>query len=249
MTPDILPSLISGSLALIAAGIAIWGQIQISHRNQRFEKQKLEAEAERSLARYSEPLVRAAADLQSRLFNILAMHFVERFWVQGSPREQTYAVSNTAFLFAQFFAWTEATRLEIQFIRLENDAQTKELSGLQSSIYSILQTDRYAPAFRVFAGEQRAIGEHMLVETASGLKCMGYGEFLSHNGFPDNALLQALYQDVIDLKDNAPSAIPRFIALQHALVALMDFLDPNHLRFPSSERSRFVPTPHQAADH
>ena len=241
MNTDILPTVVSGGLALIAGGIAIWGQFRISHQNRDFEKRKLQAEADRNVARYSEPLVRAAADLQSRLFNILAMNFVDRFMVNGTSREQAYVLSNTAFLFAQFFAWTEATRLEIQFIKLEEETKTQELSRLQSSIYSILQTDAYAPEFRVFAGEQRAIGERMLVSGPTGPKCMGYGEFLSKNGFPEDALIKALHDDVASLKHNQRSAAPRFIALQNALIELIDFLDPNCVRFPKAERSKYVP--------
>lgn len=232
--------MISGALALVAAGIAIWGQFRTSRMNHEFEKSKLQAESEKNVSRYSEPLVRAAADLQSRLFNILAMNFVDRFLVHGSSREQAYALSNTAFLFAQFFAWTEATRQEIQFIKLEAESQTRELSKLQSNIYSILQTDRFEPVFRVFPGEQRAIGERMLVQSTTGLKCMGYGEFLSKDGFPDDSLLKTLHLDVVSLKETHTRAIPRFVALQNALVELIDFLDPDYLRFPKAERSKYV---------
>jgi hypothetical protein len=241
MTSDILPSIVSGCLALVAGGIAIWGQFRISRRNQEFERLKLKEEKDRHLARYSEPLVRAAADLQSRLYNILALDFVDRFLVHGTRREQAYALSNTAFLLAQFFAWTEATRLEIQFIRLDADEQTKQLSDLQSRIYSLFQTDRFDPAFRVFAGEQRAIGERMLVESATGLKCMGYGEFLAKGDFREDELLQALHEDVAALKSTQARAAPRLVALQNALIELIDFLDPQHLRFPAAERSKYVP--------
>lgn len=241
MSFDLLPSLISGAIALTAAGIAIWGQFRNSRINHEFEKSKQQAEYEKNVARYSEPLVRAAADLQSRLFNILALHFVARFLVNGSDREKSYAITNTAFLFAQFFAWTEATRLEIQFIRLEDHTQTKKLSELQSNIYSILQTDRFDAVFRVFAGEQRAIGERMLVQGATGLKCMGYGEFLSNKGFPDDVLLKTLHADVASLEESHVLAFPRFVALQNALVDLIDFLDPDCLRFPPAERSKYSP--------
>jgi hypothetical protein len=246
MNADLPPALISGAIAIGAAGIAIWGQIKNSRVNHEFEKSKLQAESEKNVAKYSEPLVRAAADLQSRLFNILALNFVECFLVDGTPRERQYAISNTAFLFAQFFAWTEATRQEIQFIKLEGHEQTRKLSELQSSIYSILQTDKYAPEFRVFAGEQRAIGEKMLVQSAAGLRCMGYGEFISKGGFPDDPLLAALHSDVVNLGKNGAAAISRFVALQNALVELMDFLDPAYLRFPKAERSKYSLSPNIA---
>ncbi len=239
MSSELFPSLISGAIAIVAAGIAIWGQFRNVRINHEFEKSKLQAEAEKNVARYSEPLVRAAADLQSRLFNILALNFIDRFLVNGSARERNYATLNSAFLFAQFFAWTEATRQEIQFIKLDGHEQTRKLSELQSNIYSILQTDTYTSAFRVFAGEQRAIGEKMLIQSPFGLKCMGYGEFIANDGFPSDPLLSALHDDVKNLKMNNAIAAPRFIALQNALVELMDFLDPDYLRFPKGERLKY----------
>ena len=241
MNSDLIPSFISGTIALIAAGIAIWGQFKNIRLNHEFEKSKLQAEREKTVSRYSEPLVRAAADLQSRLFNILNKNFVECFLVNGTDRERAYAISNTTFLFAQFFAWTEATRQEIQFIKLERHDQTKELSALQSNIYSIFQTDTYRPPFRVFAGEQRAIGKRMLRQSAGMLICMGYGEFLSNGGFSNDPLLKALHDDVVNLGTDHSVVIPRFVALQHALVDLMDLLDPECLRFQKLERSKYLP--------
>jgi hypothetical protein len=239
MSTDLIPSLISGLIAIIAAGIAIWGQFKNSRINHQFEQHKLNAESERHIAKYREPLIRSAADLQSRLFNILALNFIERFLTNGTDRERKYAISNTAFLFAQFFAWTEATRQEIQFIKLDDHDQTRKLAELQNNIYAIFQTDKYQPEFRVFAGEQRAIGEKMLTYNNSGLKCMGYGEFLSNNNFPSDPLIKALFDDVENLEKTCTLAIPRFIALQNSLIELMDFLDPEYLRFPKSERTKY----------
>lgn len=131
MSKEILIAIFTGLIAVISASIAIWGQFRVSHLNREFEKLKLKAETEKATARYREPLVRAAADLQSRLYNILALNFVDVFLINGTEREREYATQNTVFLFAQFFAWTEAVRLEIQFISLDEDMKTRD--GLNNS--------------------------------------------------------------------------------------------------------------------
>jgi hypothetical protein len=50
------------------------------------------------MSRYREPLVRAAYDLQSRLFNTLRQDqrgFLAKYVVGGDPKEQEYARENT----------------------------------------------------------------------------------------------------------------------------------------------------------
>jgi hypothetical protein len=239
MNKEIVIALLSGLLAMVGLAFTLWGQLRVRRLDHDFDALRTKAEAERTSSQYREPLARAAADLQSRLFNILERGFVERFLVGGSPREQQYASSNTVFLFAQFFAWTEAARLEIQFISLDEDAKTRELSALQSRIYSILQSDRYPPGFMLFPGEQRALGERMLTPTKAGSRCLRYSDFLSKGGMSDDSLLSLLHEAVEGLKERKSEAIPRLIAFQHALVELLEFLDPHYLRFPREERSKY----------
>lgn len=239
MRTEVFVALITGIIAVGSSVIAVWGQFRVGRLNHDLEKFKLASEESRNSARYSEPLARSAADLQSRLYNILAQDFVGKFMVRGTPREQAYALNNTVFVFAQFFAWTEATRLEIQFISLDADAKTQALSALQSRIYSLLQSDANADAFRLFAGEQRAIGERMLVQHQGGLRCVGYGDFLRDDRFFEDPLLMELSRNVAALKENLLLAKPRLIALQHGLIELLDHLDPQCVRFPKDERSKW----------
>ncbi|MBE2211043.1 MAG: hypothetical protein IAE66_05500 [Xanthomonadaceae bacterium] len=241
MSVEIVVAAISGTIAMLSAVVAVWGQFRVNHLDHDLEKLKIKAEDERNSARYREPLVRAAADLQSRLFNILDRNFVEEFMVNGTDREKEYAANNTAFLFAQFFAWTEAVRLEIQFISMDDDQKTKALSSLQSRIYSLLQSNEFPNVLRLFAGEQRAIGERMLSLGAKGLKCYGYSDFLLPNGVSSDTLIVYLHQDVASLKTRHKEAVPRLAALQNALVELIDYLDPQFIRFPKNERSKWQP--------
>jgi hypothetical protein len=249
MAPELILALLSGAVALISAGIAVWGSARTARIAGQQQRQAAElahlrsleerrAESERVVSRFREPLARAAYDLQSRLYNILCLDLIDRFLVEGDAAEAGYVVDNTAFVIAQYFSWTEITRNEIQFIDLGKDEDTRRLSELQDQIYTLWNTDELGKTFRVFAGEQRAIGE-ILTETDSGKpRCLGYGAFLARFPRGTSPLIDSLRDDVTGLAQNLDQARSRLLGLQHSLIALLDFLDPDCIRFPRSSRTR-----------
>ena len=111
----------------------------------RREQRVAAASAEQVLARYRDPLLHAAYDLQSRCWNIVEQGFLTHYLRNGSPRERDYAIENTVFLFAQYLGWTELIRQEVQFLDLGKDDKTRALRTRQDEIYSILQTYERAP--------------------------------------------------------------------------------------------------------
>lgn len=238
MEKELIIALVAATVAVFSAVLAIVGQMRIASLNRQHEIEKRRDEQTQNAALYTEPLARSAADLQSRIFNIVKSDFIGRFYRKGTERERRYVVANTTFLFAQFMAWTEATRLEVQYISLELDEETKALSTAQSEIYSILQTDKYPALLRIFAGEQRAIGERMLKFSANRFACMGYGEFLDCNCLDADALFHELASDIRKLADQLEDAQPRLVALQHGLIDLMNMLDKKEIRFPAAERTK-----------
>jgi hypothetical protein len=242
---SLIPSLIAAIAAIAAAVIAWRGGLSTKRVEAQLALQKAEAdrraETEKTAQKFREPLGRAAYDLQSRIYNIIKSDFLNAYLENGDERTKKYAIKNTLFVIAQYFARTELVRQEIQFIDLGADEDTRKLSELQDSIYSIWQTNAYGdPLFRVFAGEQRAIGERLIRECARGPECMGYASFLDFYQEHPDPLLTAVEADVAALGTNLPRALPRLIALQHALVELLDFLDPNYVRFPEKNRSKLA---------
>ncbi len=242
MDKSLIPSIISAIVAVGAAVIAIWGQVRVKRVEADLALQKAEAdrraETERTARRFREPLGRAAYDLQSRIFNIAKSEFLNAYLKNGDERTRLYAIKNTLFVIAQYFAWTELVRREIQFIDLGADEPTRKLTELQDNIYAIWQSSAHHPMFRIFAGEQRAIGERLIREGPRGPECMGYASFLdSYKEHPD-PLLCALEADVALLDTSLPRALPRLTAVQHSLIELLDFLDPNYVRFPRKTRTK-----------
>jgi hypothetical protein len=241
---ELLVALISGAVALSSGALAVWGQSRSAQLSAKLEELRLaeqrRIESEKALSHYREPLARAAYDLQSRLYNILEQGLIPAYFDNGDERERSYVVDNTAFLVAQYFAWTEIIRRDIQYIDLGQDKQTRQLARLQDDIYALFQTDRFDRMFRVFAGEQRAIGERMIRDGRRGPECAGYGAFLDQLTKAPDPLLEPVRQDVRNLSTQLVIARPRLVALQNALIDLLAFLDPDFIRFPKERRTKVI---------
>jgi hypothetical protein len=197
-------------------------------------------EAAQVLAKFRDPLMHAAYDMQSRIYNIVKQQFLERFYTGGSSREQEYAVENTVFLFGQFLGWTEIIRQEIQFLSLDNDDKTTKLRGLQDGIYTKLQNDTFGKGFRLFAGEQRAIGELMIDRSGGSPRCLGFAAFLTARNPALDRWMDPLRDDVKQMAADPAPFHDRLIAFQHSLIDLLEFLDPNKVLFPVSSRGKIT---------
>ena len=202
------------------------------------DKRLAQLEAEKIICKFRDPLMHAAYDLQSRIFNILKQGFLPRYYTNGSTREQEYAVENTVFLLAQFLGWTELIRQEIQFLDLSSDDQTRELRQLQDSLYTQLQSDRLGTGFRLFAGEQRAVGELMLDRATGVPRCMGFATFLQDRKPTIDHWLDPLREDVKRMSTDFKPFEGRLVNMQHALIDLLQFLDPEFVRFPQASRTK-----------
>ena len=244
MSSELLIALISGVVALIAAALAIWGQLRSTQLGAKLQALGLAEEArlktEEAMAGYREPLARAAFELQSRLYNILEKHLFMNHFDKGNERERTYVIDNTAFLVAQYLAWTEIIRRDIQYIDLGQDGQTRDLAHLQEKIHVLFLTDRFERTFRIFAGEQRAIGERMIRDATKGPECIGYAAFLTKLAQAPDPLLDYVREDARQLSTMLQTARPRLVALQNALIDLLAFLDPDFIRFPKERRAKVV---------
>lgn len=242
MKTELLVAIISGVVALSAGALAVWGQVKSARLAVELEELRLaeqsRIESEKAMSRYREPLARAAYDLQSRLYNILEQGLISVYLDNGDARERSYVINNTTFLIAQYLAWTEIIRRDIQYIDLGEDGQTRKLARLQDDISALFQTDGFDRAFRIFAGEQRAIGERMILGEEHGPTCAGYAAFLDQLSRGSDPLLEPIQLAVEQLSTGLHHARPRLVALQNAFIDLLDFLDPNFLRFPEERRTK-----------
>ena len=240
----------SETLSAFAAALSVVSVLISALLSYRMAQRSRLERAEDLATRFREPLLQSAYNLQSRIYNIVKQEFLGRFYAdpEASDQERRYAVDNTCFLFGQYLCWVEIIRRESQYVdprsRENNRVIVEKLEHVRDCMAeSVQHTDR---ALRLFRGEQRAVGELMLVPvpTPSGdvprWECMGYAAFSAAMRDPDfHAWLAPVADGVKDLAAIADGSFPpRLTELQHALIDLMDVLDKDHERVPARFRGR-----------
>ena len=212
---------------LASTAFQIWGQ-------KRSEDVAAKREAEAVLAKYREPLIAAAYELQGRLYNILQLGFLGKYYSRGDEAQKTYAVQNTLYVLAQYFGWSEILRREIQFLSFSDSNTTRAVADRQRDVLELFQSDDpdLGLPFFVWRGEQRAIGECMIEREDGRVSCVGYASFLEHRERPVRKWLARLERDLDHIADQ-PN--PRLVRLQHGLVDLIRELDPDRLRYGDDE--------------
>jgi len=213
---------------------------------QRRDQASKAARLEEVVGRYRDPLLSAAFELQSRIYNFVLRGFTGYLRV-GDEDEKSYAVNSTLFVIAQYLAWTEALRRGVQFLDLGDVERSRELADRLENIRSAFSsdTDLHGP-FRIFRNEQRAIGELMLEQTTAAQsgdvpwQCMGFATFCStlRQDQTFASWFARLERDIRAFSSNRQVGRERLTALQNYLMNLVDFLDNPPLRFPSKLRSR-----------
>jgi hypothetical protein len=221
--------------AIVVAIIALCGALASASLNVysgiRSARYQARREAEAVLDKYREPLILAAYDLQSRLFNILGKNFLGKYYVRDVDGSRRYAVEHTLYLVGQYFAWTEILRREVQFLEFDEAEETKRVGRLQRGIRDLFARDdeQLGRPFMIWRGEQNAIGERMTVAEGGQRYCMGYATFADCVTEPAFARWFERLRGDLDLIAAEPNA--RLRELQHALVDLVVALDPQQLRF------------------
>ena len=204
---------------------------RISHQLEADRERRLEEQSALKAAQaVYEPLAQAAAELQSRIFNI-----VETGWVGIVKRYEghdDYAATSTAFLFAHYFGWIEARRQAVLSSSGEG-GRDSDVQGLIDNVIKTLRRSEDSAGFLFFAAEQRAIGESMFSwqpTRDAELRephVLGYAAFSRR--YREDAEFRRWFTPIdtgIDLVSNGDNR--RLIDIQHALVELIRALDPSN---------------------
>ena len=251
MSGELVVAVLSSAVALASVAISVWSarstarlQDELEERRRQASKEEL---VEEVMSRYREPLLRAAFDLQSRIYNIVGQGFLQRYLQRGDPANQEYACRNTMFVVAEYLGWVEILRRGVQFLDLGDVRRNQLLVERLEAIGTILSTDRQFQGAvpRMFRGEQRAVGELMMQpaqegEPAAVGQCIGYAAFSARLD-QDPAFahwFEPLERDIRRLAADPAPNHRRLVGLQHALLDLIDFLDDPPTRFPAEQRSR-----------
>lgn len=243
MQIEIVIAIISALTAVAASIFTISGQARLTKLQadlmEKQDERRKKNEAEAMISKYREPLVNAAYELQGRLFNIAQLNFLKLFYQNGNEREKQYAIENTVYVIAQYFGWSEIIRRDVQFLDLGEAEATKQLRVLQDYICNLFLDSALENVLRIFRGDQRAIGELMIITTPSGgVTCMGYAQFFQKREPDFQYWFEPLRKDIDLLARELPEYMPKIIRLQGALVDLLDFLDPHYVRYPKERRGK-----------
>ena len=224
MDAAIIVAIIALVASVLTAGVSLYGQTHSLALTAR-------REAAATLSRYREPLVASAYELQSRLYNILRQDFLQKYFVDGNEKQRQYAIRNTQFLVGQYLGWTEILRRRIQLLDFGEVQETREVSRLQGEIQDLFASDEtpMGKPFMIWRGEQRAIGERMIVAEDGDLLCMGYAAFVEQADPSFWRWLNPLERDIQVVADTPND---RLRLLQHALIDLIERLDVGRVRFP-----------------
>jgi hypothetical protein len=252
MSAAIVVAIISGATSLAAAGIALMSSRSVARLGSELEEKRRvtskHEQAEELRARYRDPLLGATFDLQSRLYNIVAKDFLVRY-ARAETGKSAYAIDNTLYLLAQYLAWVEIIRREIQFLDLGEEVADRRWLMALEDVHDILARDDVDAVLCIFRGEQRAIGEVAIIplnEPAWGRRheSLGYAQFAEgrHTAEFDRWFKQ-LQADVELLAAEPRAHLERVAMLQNGLIDILDILDPDFKRFPAERRTRLKTSP------
>jgi hypothetical protein len=232
--------------AIGAAAITGWFTFYSDYRKRLSESEKL-------VAKYRDPLLLAASDLQSRLFNIVDKGILNYFDAPHQ-RQRDILTIYTCFLVGQYFAWTNILRRQAQFLCFSTDKQNKQLADTLATISHVFATDgEYGPEqpFLLWRGQQMAIGELMTIKEDNGedkeLVCLGYAAFtkkLEDEGF--RQWFEPIIEGIVTLfeqRGQATGADHRLRHLQHLLTDLIFLLDIKQVRSGGTDSRRCRKSP------
>jgi hypothetical protein len=217
----IVAAIVSAFVAFRVARLNGELQAEVQERKALLER---EERAEEVLKRYREPLAAAAFDLQSRLYNILCLDFFAMFG--GDHERCEIAESTTLFRLAQYLGWTEILRRDIQFLSFPEADDTRRVVELQWAITRRLSSSLDHHGLMVWADEQRAIGERMIVEEHSKVLCMGYARF--HDEYAERF---APWCERLRGELQSEMGRDRLRDVQHLLCDLVETLDARRVRY------------------
>ena len=244
MSTAIVVALISGGVSLAAATISVLSARSVARLNSELEERRRvrtkEEQAAELRARYRDPLLGAAFDLQSRLFNIVAKDFLVRYCGEQDKTSRTYAVENTLYVLAEYLGWVEIVRREIRFLDLGEELANRQWVTTLERVRDAFARDDIDPVLRIFRGDQRAIGEVMtVVGEDERRECRGYASFALERQRPDfSRWFERLEADIQLLARETRQHLERPLLLQHALVDVVELLDPKCARFAAERRTR-----------
>ena len=196
------------------------------------------------LLNLEEPLLQAAFDLQSRIANIYECCFFS-FHEPDRERYRLYTEESTIYRIAQYFCYVEILRKESLYVNLTKPREIKKTLSLLHHIERAWSSDKiHGEELRIFADEQRYIGECLFCEKDGKLSCMNYRDFIKLWSRKEDVILDEIRADVRKIAGDASYRIAshRMVKVQNLLIDLIEARDNPHSRFPADKLKKIILT-------
>lgn len=195
---------------------------------------QIQDEQQLGLSEFHQPLLRAAFDLQSRLFNIVEGHFLKIYYREQDFKQ--YAVANTCYAIGEYLGWVELLHRSGQ---LRMSLSSSKFENLIYDISRAFMSDSIQFPLMLFKGEQRAIGEIMLNPMRGEKGIIGYATFVKQLNDPDfSKWFTRLEKDIEQLATEKFDYDERLIFLQNSLTDLINYLDPDFIYYAEKYRQK-----------
>ncbi|MGH9207485.1 MAG: hypothetical protein ACRD1G_13190 [Acidimicrobiales bacterium] len=261
MSTQVVVAVVSAVVAVVGAVAAGLMTTWSAQRTRRYEslleaQQKALSKAEQAeavLGRYREPLLAAAHNLQSRLYNIVDQSYLAVYLRCGDPDQERYARDYTVYVLAEYLCWAEIIRRDMRFLDLGSEEGNRELMRKLNATHGAIGNERSPRALRLFRGEQRAIGELMMTPTgdptgdrgSARYESLGFVQFCAQ--LDDDPVFAKWFHrlrgDIDQVAAATRSQRSRLIDLQNRLIDLIEFLDPDCWRPPPANRRKRLALP------
>jgi hypothetical protein len=233
------PASVIALVVAIISAITSFASVWYARRSSRIDRLE---QADQIALRFREPLLQAAFNLQSRLYNIVHGGLLRRLRSDlTAEADREYVIENTLHLIGQYFCWVEILRRESQFVDPRNLKRNSDLAAMLEGVRdTFAESTELTGPLRTFRGEQRAIAERMLVlaepgsSTAPRWDAMGYASFIECRLKPEfDRWFDRLRRELTEMSEGGLPNFDRMIQVQRTLVDLIDLLDPDHHRITS----------------
>jgi hypothetical protein len=245
--------------AIVAGIMTTWSAQRSRKLEHALELQRrTESKAEQTeeiLSRYREPLLLAAHSLQGRLYNAIATDYLTQYLHCGDEEQERYARDFTVYVLGEYLCWVEIIRRELRMLDLGDEQRNRDFQSALEAIHRAISTQSVPQAhLRLFRGQQRALGELMMVVVDQGrADCMTYPAFCARldNDAEFAWWFHRLRSDIDAVAAHDRVGNARLANIQRALIDLIDFLDPDRVRLATPHRERVPvvePQPRAAAN-
>jgi hypothetical protein len=194
-------------------------------------KREQTVEREKLMSQFSGPATRAFHDLERRIFGTVEDQ-ARDYEDLSEDGHKAYYIDSTTFLLARCYAWLEILR---------------DRMGILDYADLIVRLDQVSASFagrtrgfRIFRLEQREIGERMVLSADTQFHCTGYAEFLDDLEGNEGGIRASCYHRLRDrvelMLEHWPLEVIRLINIQHALLDVVNLIDPNFRWVPEEQR-------------